>query len=169
MTTDGSSRDPRSPGPAGVSPVLAAALTTIGFFALAVFGLGALSVATDADIIAVPGLGQAPGVVGMIIAIVVYGGILWLAVRISHPRFRSVWTIAIASALAHLLAAGLAALVESGEFITALSVMGGLITGGASIIILAAAAVAGWAGVALRRTRASRPRWPWERDDPDAG
>jgi len=33
--------------------------------------------------------------------------------------------------------------------------------------VLAAAAVAGWAGVALRRTRASRPRWPWEGDESD--
>ena len=143
-------------------------MATIGFFALAVFGLGALSVATDADIISVPGLGQAPGVVGMIAAIVVFAGILWLAVRIAHPRFRSVWTIAIAPALVHLLVVGVSAMIESGEFITGLAVMGGLITGGASLVVLAAAAVAGWAGVALRRTRASRPRWPWEGDESDS-
>ncbi|MGO3328637.1 MAG: hypothetical protein ACTIMF_18890 [Gordonia sp. (in: high G+C Gram-positive bacteria)] len=164
-----SSSDPRGPESAGVSAVLATVMTAIGFFALAVFGLGALSVATDADIISVHGLGQAPGIVGMIIAIAVFAGILWLAVRIARPRFRSVWTIAIATALAHLIGVGIATLVVTGEFVTGLAVMGGLISGGASLIILAAAAVAGWAGVALRRTRAGRPRWPWERDDPDAG
>ncbi|WP_147037980.1 hypothetical protein [Microbacterium aerolatum] len=162
-----SSPDPRSPAPAGVSAVLATVMTTIGFFALAVFGLGALSVTTDTDIISVPGLGQAPGIVGMIIALAAYAGILWLAVRIAHPRFRSVWVISIATALAHLLGVGVTALVETGEFVTALAAMGDLITGGASVVVLAAAAVAGWAGVALRRTRASRPRWPWERDEPD--
>ncbi|WP_228479903.1 hypothetical protein [Microbacterium abyssi] len=142
-------------------------MTTIGFFALAVFGLGALSVVTDADIISVPGLGQAPGIVGMIVAIAAYAGILWLAVRIGHPRFRSVWVIAIATALAHLLAVGVTALIVTGEFVTALAAMGDLITGGASVVVLVVAAIAGWAGVALRRTRASRPRWPWERDEHD--
>lgn len=162
-----STPDPRGPVPAGVSAVLATAMTTIGFFALTVFGLGALSIATDADVIAVPGLGQAPGIVGMVAAVAVFAGILWLAVRIARPRFRSVWTIALAAALAHLLVVSVAALVVTGEFVTALAVMGGLITGGASLVVLVAAAVAGWAGVALRRTRASRPRWPWEKDDPD--
>jgi hypothetical protein len=164
-----SSSDPRGPAPTGVSAVLATVLTTIGFFALAVFGLGALSIATDADIISVPGLGQGPGVIGMIVALAVYAGILWLAVRITRPRFRSVWTIALATALAHLVAVGITALIDGGDVVTGLAVMGGLVTGGASIVILAAAAIAGWAGVALRRTKSDRPRWPWEREDPDAG
>ena len=56
--------NPRGPESAGVSAVLALVLATIGFFALAVFGLGAVSVVTDADIISVPGLGQVPGVIG---------------------------------------------------------------------------------------------------------
>lgn len=142
-------------------------MTTVGFFAIAVFSLGALSVVTDADIIAVPETGQAPGIVGMTVAVAVFAGILWLAVRIEHPRFRSVWTISIATALAHLLAAGIGAIVVTGEFINALAVMGQLVTGGASLVIFAAAAIAAWAGVALRRTRAKRPRWPWERDDLD--
>ncbi|MGM7698630.1 hypothetical protein [Microbacterium sp. A84] len=142
-------------------------MTTIGFFALAVFGLGALSIATDADIIAIPGVGQAPGIVGMVIAVAVFAGILWLAVRIKHPRFRSVWTISITTALVHLLAVGLVAAIATGEFVTAMAVMGGLITGGASLVILLVAAVASWAGVALRRTKAKHPQWPWEREDPN--
>ena len=52
-----SSPNPRGPASPGVSVILALVLATISFFALAVFGLGALSVATDRDIIAVPGLG----------------------------------------------------------------------------------------------------------------
>lgn len=143
-------------------------MTTIAFFALAVFGLGALSIATDADIIAVPGLGQAPGVIGMVIAVAVFAGIFWAAVRIKQPRYRSAWTISFATALMHLLGVGLVAAVASGEFVTGLAVMGQLITGGASLVILVVAAVASWAGVALRRTKAKQPRWPWERDDPDA-
>ena len=142
-------------------------MTTIGFFAIAVFGLGVLSVVTDADIISVPDTGQAPGIVGMIVAVAVFAGILYLAVRITHPKFRSVWAISIATAFAHMLAAAIGALIATGDFVNALAVMGELITGGASVVILATSAIAGWAGVALRRTRAKRPRWPWERDDID--
>ncbi|MGL3151671.1 hypothetical protein ACSS7Z_15085 [Microbacterium sp. A82] len=141
-------------------------MTTIGFFALAVFGLGALSVATDADIIATPGLGQAPGVVGMALAVAQFAVLLWMAVRIKNPRYRSVWTIAIVTAFVHLLGVGLVAAVVSGEFVTGLSVIGELITGGASLVIFVVAVLAAWAGVALRRTRAKRPQWPWERDEP---
>ena len=142
-------------------------MTTIGFFAIAVFGLGVLSIVTDADIISVPDTGQAPGIVGMIVAVAVFAGILYLAVRIAHPKFRSVWAISIATAFAHMLAAAIGALIATGDFVNALAVMGELITGGASVVILATSAIAGWAGVALRRTRAKRPRWPWERDDID--
>ncbi|GGD61413.1 hypothetical protein [Microbacterium murale] len=142
-------------------------MTTIGFFAIAVFGLGALSIVTDAEIIEVPEAGQAPGIVGMVIAVAVFAAILYLAVRITHPKFRSVWAISIATAFAHLIAAGIGAVAVTGDFVNALAVMGELITGGASLVILLTAAIAGWAGVALRRTRAKRPRWPWERDDLD--
>lgn len=141
-------------------------MTTIGFFALAVLGLAILSFSTDADIISVQGLGQAPGVVGMIVAVGVFAGILWLAVKIAHPKFRSVWAISILTAIAHLLAVGIGALFVSGDFVSALAVMGELITGGSSIVLFVVAAVAAWAGLALRRTRARRPRWPWEDDDP---
>mgnify|MGYP006906084263 CR=1 FL=1 len=51
-----SSPNPRGPESPGVSVILALVLATISFFALAVFGLGAVSIATDSDIIAVPGL-----------------------------------------------------------------------------------------------------------------
>lgn len=154
--------------PAGVSAVLATVMATIGFFALAVFGLGALSVATDADIISIPGLGQAPGVIGMIIAVAVFLGLVWLAVRIKQPLYRSFWTVSIATTLAHLLAVGVVAAIAATEFVTGLAVMGQLVTGGASLVILATAAVASGAAVALRRTKSKQPKWPWEKNEPDA-
>ena len=142
-------------------------MTTVGFFALSILGLGVLSFTTDADIISVPGLGQAPGVVGVVVAVAVFAGILWLAVRITRPKFRSVWSIAIMTAVSHLLAVGFTVAVVTGEFVTALAVMGGLITGGASLVLLVVAVFAAWCAVALRLTRAQRPRWPWEREDPN--
>ncbi|MFB7250211.1 hypothetical protein [Microbacterium sp. NPDC056234] len=140
-------------------------LSTISFFALAIVGLGAVSFAMDADIIGVPGLGQGPGVIGMTVAVAVFAGVEWAAVRIARPVYRSVWATALTTALAHLVAVAVSALVVAGDLVTALAVAGDLVTGGASLVILLAAAIAAWGGVALRRTRAQHPTWPWEHDD----
>lgn len=145
--------------------VLTLVLATIGFFALAIFGLGALSVATDADIIEVPGLGPVPGAAGMLTAMVVFAVMLWSALRRPEPSFISTVAISLTSALGHLAAVWIAVLIATGGLITATAVAGDLVRGGASIVLLVAAAVAGWCGIALRRTRTRQPRWPWERDD----
>ncbi|MCM3779883.1 hypothetical protein [Microbacterium hydrocarbonoxydans] len=162
-----SSPNPRGHGSAGVSRVLALTLATIGFFALAVFGLGALSVATDADIIAVRGLGQIPGVVGMLAALLAFAIMLWSSLRRQHPSFLSVPTTALAAALSHLIVLWVAVLLARGDLVVATAVAGDLVRGGASAVLLVAAAIAAWAGVALRRTRSGRPRWPWEDEGPE--
>ena len=46
-----------------------------------------------------------------------------------------------------------------------LATAGDVLTSWFGIVILGAGAVSGWGGIALARTRAHRPRWPWE--DPD--
>lgn len=160
-----SSPNPRGPESAGVSAVLALVLATISFFALAVFGLGAVSIATDSDIISVPGLGQVPGAVGMLVAVIAFALGLWFALRRQRPSFLAVPGIAVATALAHLIAVWVGAATARGDLIIATAVVGDLVRGGASAVLLAAAAVAAWGGIALRRTRAEHPRWPWERDD----
>jgi len=160
-----SSPDPRRPPSAGVSALLALALATIGFFALSIFGLGALSLATDADIITVPDLGQGPGAVGMAAAVTAFAVSLWVAVRAQHPSFVAVLTIAIVTGLVHLAAVWVAVLLGTSDLILATAVAGDLVRGGASVVLLLAAAVASWSGIALRRTRAQHPRWPWEEHD----
>ena len=160
-----SSPNPRGPESAGVSAVLAVVLATIGFFALAVFGLGALTVATDTDIIAVEGLGPLPGAGGMLVAVLTFAVGLWIARRRSHPSFLSVPGIAVGVGLAHLVAVWIGVLVGSGDVVIATVVAGELVSRGPSLVILLVAAVAAWSGIALRRTRASHPRWPWEKDD----
>ncbi|MFS0895463.1 hypothetical protein [Microbacterium sp. 179-I 3D3 NHS] len=163
--TDSSTPDPRGPESAGVSAVLAIVLATVGFFALSVFGLGAVSVATDADIIAVPGPGPLPGVIGMLAAVAGFALTLGAALRRQHPSFLATITIALVAGLAHLIGVWVAVLFGSGGVIIATAVAGDLVRGGASAVLLIAAAIAGWSGIALRRTRSARPRWPWERDD----
>ena len=137
----------------------------MGFFALAVFGLGAVSLFTDADIIAVPGLGPIPGIVGMLAAVVGFAVMLWTALRRQHPSFLASITIALVTGLAHLAGVWVAVLFGAGSIVIATAVAGDLVRGGASAVLLLAAAIAAWGGIALRRTRAGRPRWRWEADD----
>lgn len=165
MITNATTPNPRGPESAGVSAVLALVLATGGFFALAVFGLGALSVATDTDIIAVPGLGQGPGVTGMVIALLAFASMLWATLRREHPSYVAAVAIALATALGHLVGVWVSVLVATGGLVTATAVAGDLVRGGASAVLAVAAAIAAWAGVALRRTRSARPQWPWERED----
>ncbi len=140
----------------------------IGFFALAIFGLGALSVATDADVISTPGLGQMPGVTGMLVAVLAFALMLGLALRQRHPSFWSVPSAALVTALAHLAAVWVAVLVPSSDIVLSTAVAGDLVRGGASAVLVLAAAIAAWGGIALRRTRAQHPRWPWERHDEES-
>jgi len=140
-------------------------LATISFFALAVFGLGALSVATDTDIISTPDLGQAPGVVGMLAAVVAFAVLLWVTLRTRRPSFVATITIALVTVLAHLAVVWFAVLLGTSDIVIATAVAGDLVRGGVSAVLLVAALIAAWGGIALRRTRAEHPRWPWERDE----
>ncbi len=157
--------DPRGSDSAGVSAVLAQVLASVSFFALAVLGLGVASVVTDSDIISVPGLGSIPGVVGMLAAVACFAIGLGGALRRPHPSFLAAPVIALATALTHLVLVWLAVLVSTGDIVTATVVAGGLVQRGASVALILAAAIAAWGGIALRRTRAGRPRWPWEQED----
>ena len=157
--------NPRGAESAGVSAVLALVLATTGFFALAVFGLGAVSVATDTDIISVPGLGQGPGVAGMLIALLVFALMLGITLRRPHPSYVATLAISLATGLGHLAAVWAAVLIGTGGVVTATAVAGDLVRGGSSVVLILAAAIAAWSGIALRRTRSEPPRWPWERDE----
>lgn len=144
---------------------MAVVLATISFFALAVFGLGALSVATDTDIISTPDLGQAPGVVGMLAAVVAFAVLLGVTLRTRRPSFVATITIALVAVLAHLAVVWFAVLLGTSDIVIATAVAGDLVRGGVSAVLVVAALIAAWGGVALRRTRAEHPRWPWERDE----
>lgn len=140
-------------------------LATVGFFALAVFGLGAVSIVTDADIISVRGLGPGPGVAGMLVALLTFAAMLRSALRRTRPSYVSAAGIALGSAIGHLIAVWVAVMLSTGGFVVATAVAGDLVRGGASAVLVLAALIAGWAGIALRRTRSQRPQWPWERDE----
>lgn len=160
---------PRDEGAGPVRPAVAVALATIGFFALLILGLGLTSLITNADVVAVPGLGQLPGVVATSAATVVFALGLASAVRrrpgARNPSFWAVAWIVPAVLLAYLVGLGFTAVVTGADLAAAAAAVGQVATSSFAVVILAAAAVASWAGIALVRTRAHRPRWPWEGDE----
>lgn len=181
-------------GGGSVRPLTALAFTTIGFVALVIFGLGMTSLATGEDVIDTPGLGQAPGVTGVVLATAAYAAALWAAIGRSgrgsartrvpdgarvpgdradaggadasappqHPSYwAAAWTTA-ASFLAYLAGVCVAAIVTGTGPALAAAVAGRLATSWFGGVVAAAAFVCAWSGIALVRTHAARPRWPWE-------
>lgn len=148
-----------------VSPPVAVAFATVGFFALLVAGFGLLSLLTDAEVLPVAGLGQLPGVGGATLAVVVFAATTWLAIRRPHPSYGAVAPIVVATFLAYLLGVAAGAVFAGIGAASAVAAVGGFATSWFAVVLASTAFVAGWAAVALVRTRASRPRWPWERGD----
>lgn len=163
MTTQRPADDGTDRGP--VSAPVAFAFATVGYLALVIFGLGMLSLALDESIIDVPGLGQLPGVAATTLSVLVFGGTLWSAVRRTQPSFWNAAWIAAASFLAYLVGLWIMAVATGTAVGVATGVAARIATTGFGLVIVGAALVASWAGIALVRTRARRPRWPWEDDE----
>jgi len=171
-----------------VRPAVALAFATIGFVALTIFGLGMVSLAIGEDVIATPGLGQVPGVVGVILAVLAFAGGLWAAIgrgrggdavtparpddqggrsgpRAGEARGPSFWGVAWTTAACFLAYVGgvwFGVLTTGAGLAVAAGVAGRLATSWFGAAVAGAAFVSAWAGIALVRTRAHRPRWPWE-------
>ncbi|MET0297581.1 MAG: hypothetical protein ABW024_09280 [Microbacterium sp.] len=150
-------------GPVG--PGLAVVFATVGYLALVIFGLGLVSLATGEAVIATPGLGQVPGIVATASALVVFALALWSVVRRSRPSFWNSGWVAAASVLAYLGGLWIAVLAGGSGIATATAVAGGIVVSWFGVVIAGTALVAAWSGIALVRTRARRPRWPWEQDE----
>ncbi|MBZ4487611.1 hypothetical protein LQ938_02165 [Microbacterium sp. cx-55] len=144
---------------------LALVLTGVGFLALVIAGLGIGSLNADADVIAVPGLGPLPGPLAVVGSGVAYALVAWQAVRLARPRFTAVIGVTIASYLAYGIVGGVAALFATGSLGATTTVAIELLLRWPGLVVAASAAIASWCAIALVRTRATQPRWPWERDD----
>ncbi len=149
----------------GVSPPVAVAFAAVGFFALLIAGFGMLSLLSGAEVIAVPGLGPLPGAIATVAATVVFAVTTWIAVRRRHPSYGAVVVIVIATFLAYLAGLAVGAVFAATDAARTAAAIGAFATSWFALVLAAAALVAGWAGIALVRTRAGRPRWPWEQDD----
>lgn len=148
-----------------VRPVAALAYACIGFATLVIFGFGMLSLALNADVLPVPGLGNSPGIVGVIVALIGFAATLWSGLRVEHPTYWTAAVAAIVSLVAYVAGVWLTALVTSAALGLATSAVAAFATSWFAVVLLAAAGIAAWSGIALVRTRASRPRWPWEGEE----
>lgn len=160
------SRDAGSTNGGPVPPPVALAFALVAFVALAIAGLGLASLALDADVIAVRGLGQIPGVVGMLLAAAGFAGALWFALRDARPSFAASAVTALCAYLGEVAGVAIGALASGADAAAAFAAAGGVATAWPGLVVAGAGLVAGWGGIALVRNRAGRPRWPWERDEP---
>ncbi|MEU1971661.1 hypothetical protein ABZ477_08385 [Microbacterium sp. NPDC019599] len=152
----------RAPQPGHVRPLVALGFATAAFVALLIFGLGMLSLLLDEDVIAVPGLGQLPGIVATIAATGAFALSLWIALRRQHPPLRGAVVTAVATALAYPAGVWFGALLADEALGDAARAAGGVFLSWFEVVIALAALACSWGGIALVRTDASRPRWPWE-------
>lgn len=149
----------------GVTPPVATAFALVGFFALVVAGFGMLSLFSGADVLPVAGLGQLPGVGGTVLAVVVFGLTTWAAVRPRRARYVAVPTVAVATFLAYLFGVLLGAVFSGTDAARTAAAIGAFATSWFAVVLASAALVCAWVAIALVRTAAGRPRWPWERDE----
>lgn len=148
-----------------VSPPVAVALAAVGFFTLVIAGFGLLSLLSGAEVLTVSGLGALPGAVATGAATGVFLLAAWLTVRRARPSYSGVPVIVLATVLSYGAGLLIGATFAGIDAARAVAALGGFATSWFAVVLAAAALVAGWAAVALVRTRAGRPRWPWERDD----
>ncbi len=154
-----------SPAPGRVSPLAALAFATVGFVALLIMGFGLTSLLAEAEVIAVPGLGPLPGVLGVAASAIAVAAVLWPSVRAAHPSYWAAAVAAAAALIAFLAGLWLGAVVSGADPARAVAAAGGFATSGFAVVLVGAAIVSAWAAIALVRTRAGRPHWPWENDD----
>lgn len=148
-----------------VRPSAALAYAVVGFIALLIAGLGVASLLLDADVIGVEGLGAMPGVAGATAATALFAAAVWAAVRAVRPSYVAAAAAAPAAFVGYLGGVWIGALVTGTDLARASAAVGGFATSPFALVLLLAAFVSAWVAVALVRTRARRPRWPWESDD----
>ncbi|MDE0545302.1 hypothetical protein [Microbacterium sp. C7(2022)] len=157
--------DQRDGDGGGLRPAVALSFAVIGFGTLVIFAFGMTSLALDQDVLSVPGLGYAPGVVAVLSSLAAFAVSLWGTIRRGQPSYASTVIVALASALAYVVGLWLTALITGSPLAIATAATGSFVTSWFFLVLVLAAAIAAWGGIALVRTRSSRPRWPWEDED----
>ena len=142
------------------------AFASVGYLALLVSGLGFGSLIIDDDVITTAGVSTLAAYVAAGISILAFAGFLLGPLRRDRPSFWFAASTALGATAVHALTLGVAVLVSNGDLGVVGGVLSEVLVGWVSPLILVAALVASWAAIAVRRTAAHRPRWPWEDDTP---
>ncbi|MCR2819736.1 hypothetical protein NQ166_12955 [Microbacterium sp. zg.Y1090] len=149
----------------GVPPATAVALALVGYLALAIAGLGVTSLVTSRDVLEAPGAGPLPGVVAMAVSAGAIAVGLVVMLRSARPSYGAAFVSALLGFLGYLLGLVVGAVLGGVPSSALTAAIGSFVLSWFSVVLALAAAVAGWSAVALVRTRAERPRWPWESDE----
>ena len=145
-------------------PLVYTGLGAVVFVALVIAGFGGLSYATDTEVIAAPGLGPLPGVIGIAAATIALAGTL-LSRSLNRPGLGTAALAGLLAAAVHLLAVTVAALFTLPG--TAAGVASHLVLGGYSVLVFLSGIVAGALTVVGFRSGTGTPQWPWEKHDDD--
>ncbi|WP_438353815.1 hypothetical protein [Microbacterium sp. CJ88] len=148
-----------------VRPAVALAIGVVSYVALAIFGFGMTSLLIDRDVIDVQGLGQVAGIIGMVLSAGLLALVLWGALRLPRPPYAASVVGALAAYVGYLAGVLGGALASGVDPLAALAAVGGVAVSWFGVVLAAAGFIAAWGAIALARTRAGRPRWPWEDDE----
>jgi hypothetical protein len=156
-----------TPRPAGVTPPVAVVFATATFLALAIGGLGVASLLLDADVIPVRGLGPLPGVGGMLLALLLFAGVLLWGLRAEPAGYLTAVPCAIGAYVGETLGIAIGAAVTGGDLARGLAAAEAVALGWPGAVIAVSGLLAGAFGVLLVRRRGEGPHWRWERGDDD--
>ncbi|MFK4791784.1 hypothetical protein [Microbacterium sp. ZW T5_56] len=145
-------------------PLIYTGLGAVVFVALVIAGFGALSFATNTEVIAAGGLGPLPAVIGITAATIAFAATL-LSRSLSRPGLGAAALAALLAAAVHLLAVTVAALFTLPG--AAAAVASHVVLGGYSVLVFLAGIVAGALTVVGFRSGSGTPQWPWEKHDDD--
>jgi len=144
---------------------LLVAFASIGYLALLIAGLGVASAIIDDDIISTEGVSLVAAYAAAGAAIATFALLLAGPVSRERPSYWAAASTALGSAGLYTIALAIAVLVSSGDLSTTGSVLREVLVGWVVPVVFGSALVAAWAAIALRRTAARPPHWPWEDDE----
>lgn len=153
------------PRPAGVTPPVAVVFAAVTFIALSIGALGVASLALNADVIPVSGLGAIPGVIGQVAALALFAGVLLWGLKADPPSYLTAIPCAVAAFVGEAVGIVIGALVSGADPARGVAAAGSVALGFPGPVVAAAGLLAGLLGVFLCRTRSTGPRWRWEDDE----
>ncbi|KEP74047.1 hypothetical protein HR12_23755, partial [Microbacterium sp. SUBG005] len=103
------------PRPAGVTPPVAVVFAAVTFIALSIGGLGVASLALNADVIPVRGLGAIPGVIGQVAALALFAGVLLWGLKADPPSYLTAIPCAVAAFVGEAVGIVIGALVSGAD------------------------------------------------------